>query len=225
MMRWVSATALAILVAVPSLAAGQVSVQGSVLVGRAEHRIVDAGTLVAASGTLFGGALAVTLGERFQIRGEALGGQLTTGAAPSLDDHDVAEAQIFGGMNVRPWLILETGLGFRNFSNALARQHWTTWRIGAEARVPLGFESVTAVLRGYWMPVVAVSGLSKPDVAPALGVGLDWRGRRLGVSAQYTFERYDFPPSNGAQRLEELSTLRVRVGMWWPPTGRAKRSA
>jgi hypothetical protein len=223
--RRVSATALAILVAVPSLAAGQVSVQGGVLVGRAEHRVVDADTLVAASGTLFGGALAVTIGERFQIHGEAVGGRLTTAAAPSLEDHDVAEAQILGGMKVRPWLILETGLSFRSFSNSLARQHWTTWRIGAETRVPLGFESVAAVLRGYWMPLVDVSGVSKPDVALAVGVGLDWRGRRIGISALYTFERYDFAPSNGAQRLEELSTVRVRVGMWWPPTGRAKRSA
>ncbi len=224
-MRWSPVSALAILIAVPSLAAGQVSVQGGVLVGRAEHRVVDADTLVALSGTLFGGTLGVTIGERFQIHGEALGGPLTSAAAPSLEDHDVAEAQILGGMKVRPWLTLESGLSFRSFSNSLARQHWTTWRIGAETRVPLGFESVTAVLRGFWMPLVAVSGLSKPDVALALGVGLDWRGRRMGISAQYTFERYDFEPRNGAQRLEELSTIRVRVGMWWPRSSRAKRSA
>ena len=221
-MRRMSASALALLVAVPSLATGQISVQGGVLVGRAEHRVVDADTLVALSGTLFGGTLAVAIGERFQIHGEALGGPLTSGAAPSLEDHDVAEAQIVGGMKVRPWLILESGLGFRSFSNSLARQHWTTWRIGAETRVPLGFESVVAVLRGYWMPLVDVSGLSNPDVALAVGVGLEWRGRRMGVSALYTFERYDFVPSNGAQRLEELSTIRVRVGMWWPHSSRAK---
>ncbi len=224
-MRRMSASALAILVAVPSLAAGQVSVQGDVLVGRGEHRVVDADTLVAASGTLFGGALAVTIGERFQIHGEALGGPLTTAAAPNLEDHSVAEAQILGGMKVRPWLTVESGLTFLSFANSLARQHWTTWRIGAEARVPLGLESVAALLRGYWMPVVGVSGLSKPDVALAAEVGLDWRGRRMGVSALYTLERYDFAPSNGTQRLEELSTIRVRVGVWWPPTGRAKHSA
>ncbi len=215
-MRTSPVSALAILIAVPTLAAGQVSVQGGVLIGGAEHRVVDADTLVRSSGTLFGGALAVTIGDRFQIHGEALGGRLTSAAAPSLEDHDVAEAQILGGMKVRPWLILESGLSFRSYSNSLARQHWTTWRIGAEARVPLGFESVAALLRGYWMPLVDVSGLSKPDVALAVGVGLDWRGRRIGISALYTFERYDFAPSNGAQRLEELSTVRVRVGMWWP---------
>jgi len=223
-MARVSGPALAILVAVPALAAGQVSVQGGVLVGRAEHRVVDGGELVASSGTLFGGALAVTIGERFQIQGEALGGGLTTAAAPSLEDHDLAEAQLVGGMHLRPWLTLQSGLSARNYSNALGRQHWTTWRIGAEARVPLGFESVAAVLRGYWMPVVGVSGLSRPDVALAVGVGLDWRGRRMSIGALYSLERYDFAPSNGAQRLEELSTFRVRIGMWWPPTGRAKGS-
>ncbi len=223
-MRTSPVSALAILIAVPTLAAGQISVQGGVLIGGAEHRVVDADTLVRSSGTLFGGALAVTIGDRFQIHGEALGGRLTSAAAPSLEDHDVAEAQILGGMKVRPWLILESGLSFRSYSNSLARQHWTTWRIGAEARVPLGFESVAAVLRGYWMPVVGVSGLSRPDVALAVGVGLDWRGHRMSIGALYSLERYDFAPSNGAQRLEELSTFRVRIGMWWPPTGRAKGS-
>jgi len=218
------ASALAILVTAPSLSAAQVSMQGGVLVGRAEHRTVDADMLVASSGTLFGGTLAVTIGDRFQIHGEALGGRLTTAGAPSLDDHDVAEAQLLGGMQVRPWLTLESGLTLRNFSNSLARQHWTTWRIGADARVPLGLESVAAHLRGYWMPLVGVNDLAKPDVAFAAEIGLEWRGRRIGVSTRYTFERYDFPPSNGAQRLEELSTLRVQVGMWWARTRSPKTS-
>src|SRR6266704_3155770 len=94
-----------------------------------------------------------------------------------------------------------------NYSSPIARQHWSAWRVGAEARVPLGFETVTAVLRGYWMPLVSVAVLARPNVALATDVGVDWRGRRLGIGALYSFERYDFPATNAAQRLEELSTI------------------
>ncbi len=208
------APVLTLLMAIPAVAASQVSVQAGVLVGRGEHRVVDDSVLVASSGTLVGGAVTLTLRERYQVRGEALSGRLTT-AAGGLEDHDIAEARLLGGMKVRPWLVLETGFSVRNYSSPLGRQHWSAWRVGAEARVPLGFETVTAVLRGYWMPLVSVAGLARPNVALATDVGVDWRGRRLGIGALYTFERYDFPATNAAQRLEELSTIRVRAELWW----------
>jgi hypothetical protein len=66
------------------------------------------------------------------------------------------------------------------------------------------------------MPVVSVTGLSQPDVALGTGVGIDWRGRRLGISALYTFDRYDFPANTTTQRLEELSSFRLRLDLWWP---------
>ncbi len=205
-----------LLAAVPTFGAAQISVRAGAVFGRGEHRVHDDGVLVASSGTLAGGALALSLRGRFQIRGEAVSGQLSATGA-SLEDHDLAEAQILAGMKVQPWLVVESGLSVRNFSNSLATQHWSAWQVGAEARVPLGFETVEAVLRGYWLPIVSVSGLPHPDVALATGVGVDWRGRRLGVSALYSFERYDFPATTTTQRLEELSTFRVRLELWWPP--------
>jgi hypothetical protein len=208
--------ALVLLLAGAPAAAGQRSVRGGIQIGLGDHRVVDNGTLVASSGTLFGAAVDVTLGPRYELHGEASGGHLTAGPAASLDDHDLADAQLLAGMRVRPWLSLQTALGFRGYSNALARQHWTTWRIGAEARVPLGFETVGALLRGYWIPVVSVSGFPKPDAALAAAVGLEWRGRRLGVGAWYSFERYDFPLQSGTRRLEEVATLRVGASLHRP---------
>ncbi len=214
MTRRLCVPVITLLLAIPAVAASQVSVQAGVLVGRGEHRVADDSVLVASSGTLVGGAVTLTLRGRYQIRGEALSGRLTTAAA-GLDDHDIAEARLLGGMKVRPWLVLESGVSVRNYSSPFGRQHWSAWRVGAEARVPLGFETVTAVLRGYWMPLVSVAGLARPDVALATDIGVDWRGRRLGIGAVYTFERYDFPPTNATKRLEELSTIRVRAELWW----------
>jgi len=207
--------AAALLAAFPSPSPGQIAVRGGVQIARAEHRVVDAGMLVASSGTLFGGTLVLTIGRRYEIQGEALGGRLTAGST-SLEDHDLAEAHLLGGMKLRPWLTLQSGLSVRNYSNALARQHWTLWRIGAETRVPLGFEGVRAVIRGYWVPMVHVSGLPRPDVALAAGAGMDWQGRRINISALYSFDRYDFPPAQGSRRLEALSGLRIRVAIRWP---------
>ena len=206
-------SAVLLLVAFPCAATCQIAVSGGVLVAQAEHRVDADATLATASGTLFGGALGATIGRRFTIQVQAFGGQLT--ADGGVDNYDVAEAQLFGDMLVRPWLILQTGPSVRNFSNPLARQHWVTWRVGAEARVPLGFEAVSATLRGYWIPVVSVSGLNRPDVALAAGAGIDWRGRRIGVSALYSFERYDFPVRNGSGRLEDFATIRLRVALFW----------
>jgi hypothetical protein len=205
---------LAVIVA-PDLA-GQVAVQGSVLIGRAEHRVLDGGTIVAASGTLFGGAFSISVRDRIEVRGEALGGRLSTGAAPETDDHDLAQLQLFAGLKVRPWLLLEGGPVLRNFTNSLARQHWTAFQVGAEARVPLAFESVHGVFRGYWMPVVSVRGLPRPDIALAAGAGLEWRGPRIGVSMAYLLERYDFAAAAGSNRPEELSIVQIQVSLRWP---------
>ena len=208
--------ALAMLGGTATVAAGQRSVQGSVQIGRADHRIVASDALVAASGTLFGAAVDLTIDQRFDVHGEVSGGHLATGPAASLDDHDIAEAQLRAGMRLRPWLTVQTALDMRSYANSLARQHWTTWRVGAEARVPLGFETVGAVVRGYWIPVASVSGLPQPDLALAAAVGVEWRGQRLGVSALYSFERYDFPPQSGTRRLEELATFRVGASLHRP---------
>jgi hypothetical protein len=200
-----------LLLAVSASGTGQVAVRAGAVLGRSEHRVSDDGVLVTSSGTLVGGALAVTFRGRFQIRG---GGERAhrTDAPRRPRSRRSADSRRDERTTVAPAERLHPAI-FR----ILARQHWSAWQVGAEARLPLGLENVEAVLRGYWMPVVSVSGLSQPDVALATGIGIDWHGRRLGVSALYTFERYDFPASSTTQRLEELSNFRVRLELWWPP--------
>ena len=200
--------------AAPGLLLAQVSIQAGIQVGPAEHRTLDAGILVPVSGTLFGGTLEVLFGNRFEMRTAVLGGHFAERNPPTTDDHDIAELQMLGGVRVSPWLTVQAGPVLRTFSNTLARQHWTLLQLGATARVPLGFETVHGVVRGYWMPIAAVTGLAQPDLALALATGVEWRGRRIGASALYAFERYDFPQSGGTRRLEELSYLQFRMSFW-----------
>lgn len=201
---------------VSSRAGAQIAFRAAAQIGRAEHRIRDSGTLVAASGTLLGGSLTVGVREQFEIRTEVWGGRLNTGSSPSLVDHDIADLQLVGAFKARPWLLLQAGVDARSYANVLARQHWTALRVGAEAHVPLATESIRGVLRGYWLPVVSVKDFARPEIALAASVGLEWQGSRISVGTTYTLERYDFAPSAGARRLEQLSTLQLRAGLRWP---------
>lgn len=204
--------------AIPQLLTAQVAWEISMHVGRAEHRVRDASDLIPASGTVFGAAVGVDVGHQFAVSAEALGGRFTAagaGGAASIDDHSIAQVLLLGGMKVRPWLTVQAGPVFRNISNAVARQQWTALRVGGEAYVPLGLEGVRGVLRGYWMPLVSVSGLPRPDVALAASAGVEWRGPRIGVGSRYVLERYDFPENAGDRRIEEVSVLRVWVSAFW----------
>jgi len=203
-----------LLIVGPAALASQVSVQAGVHIARAEHRVLDAGALVPTSGTLFAASLALDVRDRFEIRGEALGGHFAATSTPSVDDHDVAELQVLGGVRVRPWLELQAGPVMRSLSSPLGRQHWTIVRVGAEAHIPLALEHVRGLLGGYWMPLVSVSGLRKPDVALSLTAGVQWLGRRVGIGTVYQLERFDFPSNAGAQRLEEFSALQLRITVW-----------
>jgi len=201
--------------AVPQLLTGQAPWQVSMQVGRAEHRVRDAGNLFPATGTVFGAAVGADINHQFTVSAEALGGRFTADTATSIDDHSIAQVLVLGGMKVRPWLTVQAGPVFRNISNTVARQQWTALRVGGEAYLPLGLEGVRGVLRGYWMPLVSVSGLPRPDVALAASAGVEWRGPRIGVGTRYVLERYDFPENAADRRIEEVSVLQAWVSAFW----------
>jgi len=201
------------LVLAPGLVTGQISLHGRVEIGRMEHRVRFGGLIAPSSGTVFGGALGVNVGERFEVWGEALGGHLGADS-PDGEDRDVAQVQLLGGVNLRPWLTLQGGASALTYSTSLARQHWIALRLGAEAHVPLALDGVRGLVRGQWMPVVSVSGLATPEVALAAGAGLEWRGKRISLGALYMLERYDFAGSDAnTRRLEEVSSLQVRASV------------
>jgi len=192
----------------PGAAAGQMSLHGRAEIGRVEHRVRDAGVVQPSAGMVLGGGLGLFVGDRFEVWGEALGGRLAADSA-SGEDLDLAEVQLLGEARLRPWLTAQAGLNVRSYSTPLARQRWTTLRLGAEADVPLALDGVRGLVRAQWMPVVSVSGLGHPDIALAAGAGVEWRGTRVSVRAIYTLERYDFSGSAAAKRLEEVSSLQV----------------
>ncbi len=197
----------------PGISTGQVSLQGRAGLGLAEHRALDDGTGVRSSGVLLGGALGLQIRDRIEVWGEVRGGKLIARDAPAVEDHDMAEVGLVIGARVRPWLMLRGGPVLRSYTSALARQHWTTLQLGADTRVPLAFEGLRGLLAFHWIPIASASGLPRPNLALAARVGVEWQGRRIALSMGYSLERYDFPGSAGARRLEELSALQLRAGL------------
>jgi len=177
------------------------------------HHVADAGTAVRSTGILFGGAIGVSVRSRYELWAEVSGGQLNSSDSSALLDQDVANLQLLAVVRVERWLTLRAGTVFRGYSDGLAHQHWTTLRVGAEAQVPLALESLYGLLEGYWVPVTSVSGLPNAQTALAAGAGVDWRGERLTVTLRYRLERYDFPGATNARRLEEFSSLHLRIGL------------
>jgi hypothetical protein len=205
----------------PGVTAAQVALHGRAEIARVEHRVRHAGTVQASSGAVFGGMLGLAIGSRFEVSGQVSGGRLA--ADSDGEDRNFAEVQLLGGAHLNPWLVVEGGANVRSYSNPLARQRWTTLRLGAAAHVPLALEGVRGVLRGHWMPAVSVSGLPRPDVALAAGAGVEWHGSRVTLAVLYALERYDFPASGANRRLEELSLLQFRGTVRFRPIGATGR--
>jgi len=66
------------------------------------------------------------------------------------------------------------------------------------------------VLRGGLFPVVSVTGLPRPDVALTAAAGVEYRSGSVTSGLFYGLERYDFPPSGGTRRFEQVNTLTFR---------------
>lgn len=193
----------------PCRGAAQVLFEGRAEIGRAEHRVRDAGVLEVTSGTVLGAGLGLVADRRWELWGSVRGGRLA--AVGAGEDRDFAEVEVVGGAQLHPWLTMEAGVTVRTYSSTLARQRWSALCVGAHANIPLALEGLRGIVRGQWMPATSVNGLPRPNVALAAAAGLEWQGPRVGLGALYALERYDFPAGAVPRRLEEFASLRLRA--------------
>ncbi|MDP3909475.1 MAG: hypothetical protein Q8Q14_03705, partial [Gemmatimonadales bacterium] len=108
--------------------------------------------------------------------------------------------------------VVDAGVTLRNYSTVLARQRWTLWGVGAEARVPFSGGRVHALGRFGLYPWASVHGLPRAHLAVASAVGLAYTSGPWSLALRYEFERCDFSLSGGDERIEQLAGLVVRAG-------------
>ncbi len=191
-------------------AAAQTAVSGSGNVAWIEHRVVGPQGLEATSGTIFGAGGTLALGTA-ELSVSAGAGNLSAVSS-------TAETQAYATLALRatllpmPWLALTAGASLAAYDTPLARQRWTTTRIGAEVRLPFSTGALSALARVEMFPTVTVTGLTQPT-GFAAATGLRWRGGPFTASLSYALERYDFEPSAGVRRREQLATLTASLGL------------
>jgi len=193
--------------------AAQVTAGASAVVAVVEHR-VDAGFGVeVTSGTVLGGTVSGSLG-RFSLTGLAQAGALQAEAGAA-EDRDLAEVGVRGSGRVLDWLWLEAGGRWRAYASPIGRQRWSFVEVATLGRVPFAVPGLFGLGRVTFQPAVRVSGGVHPDPAIKAAVGVEYTPGPFGAELLYGRERYTFPLTGGARRLEQLSaiTLRVRLGL------------
>lgn len=196
-------------------AAQLAAAQGSVVVGRMEHR-VDAGYGVAAStGTVLGAGIRVRAWQLIELDASALGGGLQ-GDTVARGDRRMGEATVRLNMLPLPWLAVGAVGALRGYDTPAATQRWTMLGAGAELRLDFAGGGIRTVVGTSLFPSVSVSGQASPDLGVSTLAGLQLTRGRLLASMDYRLDRFVFPSDAVAgTRHEQLSGLLVRLGGRW----------
>ncbi len=202
----------AVLAACAAPLAAQIRLEAAGIGQSVQHR-VDAGSgLELSSGTLYGAAVFATLNPRLEVGLEGITGSLTRDSGQA-ENATLARAEAHVAVFPMPWLALRAGLGIHTFRTPIAVQRWTTMRVGAEGRLEFVGGALSGIARFELYPVADVTGLSRPNRAFGAASGLRFGAGALSAEVLYTLERYDFPETGGVARVEQLSALRVSVGV------------
>ena len=182
--------------------------------GIGDHRVDAGGGLEKTGGMMFGTDLSFQLSRRFLVHGSFLTGTLSS-ADPSVPELKVGDVHLELDVIAFPWLTFLLGGSYQGYSNAVGATRWTSLFTGAEARFSLLPEQLEGWVRLALLPVVSVQGLGQsPNLSLAGAVGLDYRTGRFGFGLEYQLERHDFPAVAGVQRREQLSVLRLKLGLY-----------
>ena len=184
--------------------------------GIGEHRVLlDTGDGVrTTSGLMLGADIEGQISRRLLVRGSFLTGTLSSSDV-SIPELATGDLQLELDFLAFSWLTFVLGGGYRGYSDAIGAQRWTTLLTGAEARFGLLPDQLEGFVRLALLPVVSVSGLNdSPNLTLRGGAGISYRTGRFALGVEYLLERSDFPTVGGEQRREQLSMLKLRLGLY-----------
>ena len=199
----------------PPTVVAQRPIRVAVMASHLDHRVEAGFGPERSSGLVFGGDVRVGVARNIAVAAAGSAGHLDARAGDAMD-RDVAQLSLGAEALPLTWLVIDAGVTLRNYSTVLARQRWTLWRAGAEARVPFSGGRVHAVGRFGLYPWASANGLPRATLAVESAVGLSYASGPWGLDLRYAFERCDFSPSGSGERIEQLSGLVVRAGWAMP---------
>jgi hypothetical protein len=196
-------------------------VQGSAMAAITTHSArLSSAVSESRSGVLVGGQLAAAPHKQITMTGDFRLGTLT-GDNGVGEDMRVTE---FGGdMTWWPaqWFGLRGGYTRRSEGTIIARQHWQFVNASAVTRfrfVGGAISTVSAISILPWGSFTGNDDAAGNPVSPnslslAGEMGLEAQTRYLSAALMYYVERFTFPEVNGAERRDQFSSLRFRLGM------------
>lgn len=209
--RLAVAIAVAIATARPARLVAQLPTTVSAVVGLVEHQTTLAGT-ESNSGPIFGADVLIAPLRYTEFEGGFTYGSLS-GSGETVTWTDI---QLSGSALATSWLAFRLGFDLRGYSEALGQQRWFSVAAGAEGRVPLFDGAAHALFRVSLLPIVSVSGQPRPDFSIATTTGVQFERAPLAGSVLFTFERYNFPTTNGISRSDQIAMLGLALGLHFP---------
>jgi hypothetical protein len=203
------------LIAAPVLARGQLPTTVSAVVGVVEHETTLYGQSTRTEGPVFGGEVAVSPFHFTDFRLQVTAGTLSA-ATTGTSDQSYTDIQLGGSAQALPWLSFQLGFDARGYGEPLGTQRWLSVLAGAEARAGLFDGAARAIFRLGLLPLVSVSGQSRPNFAFATTTGVQFLRAPLSGAVLFTFERYDFPTNGAFSRHDQVAILGLQLGVHFP---------
>lgn len=196
-------------------------VQGSAVAAVTAHSArLSSAVAESRSGVLVGGQLAAAPHRQITLTGDF---RLGTLAGDRGVGEDMRVTEIEGHMTWWPaqWFGLRGGYTRRAEHTILATQHWQFVNATAVTRfrfVGGAISTVSAVSILPWGDFTGNLDAANEPVRPnalslAGEMGLEAQTRYLSAGLMYYVERFTFPEVNGAERRDQFSSLRLRLGM------------
>lgn len=189
----------------------QLPVAAGVSMSVAEHRVTAGAGLERSSGTLFGVWASTllpwhALEARVALRAGSLGAN-----ERSAIDRDVGELSLGASIPLSAVLGLDAGVVVRRYESAFAAQRWVWGEVGLHGHTSMLDDALKLSAGLSIMPLVSVSGISRPNLAVAAHSMIGYTTGRLTATMRYGLERFDFSARDEVRRLEELSSLELGV--------------
>jgi hypothetical protein len=173
-----------------------------------------AGLIEDRSGVIYGGRTTLKPLSWLAISGDLRGGELSTAG---IIGEPLTVTEVAGDLTffITPWLGLGGGFARKSEKTKIAMQQWNIPRASITARSSFVGDFISTTTTFSVLPKASFSGMPddhQPDIGMAGEAGLELRRGSLDGGLTYYVERLPFPELRGRTRVDQFSSLRLRVG-------------
>jgi hypothetical protein len=165
------------------------------------------------TGVIYGGRTLIKPVNWMALTGDLRLGQLNTDGIIG-EQLTITEAKGDMTFYLMPWLGLGGGFAVRSEKTKIALQQWTIPHASITGRTDFVGDFISTFATLSVLPGATFSGIKdqRPDMGTAGEAGLEIRRGSLDAGLAYYVEKLPFPDQRGRSRVDQFSSLRLRVG-------------